>query len=293
MKHLPTSPIDFLKTNILARFENTNPGFAKYVHQLISDGTIQRTICYYYDQECVKTPFVSNDGYIHLQSTFLSFLWIHCYYTLVIHEEVSVKHFDKKTPSQQNIFNNELINKTIEFQQYAMSLVRFHSEWDLRVYPGPNTPDKSGKDYHIMANQLFLYAVDYVMCHEFAHLELKHFTSSKPRIDLEKEADKRAYELMLSGVTSENKVGMETGILIALCSLLFLSHSISGGGSHPDKHERIKEYLETINPPAESHLWSIACMLIGVWENKFSLNIGFPSHVADHKEMFYNLYPKL
>lgn len=286
-------PIDYLKKNILARFENTNPNFLHYIEELVERGVIEKRINYLSEDDKIIMPYVGSDKCIYLQSTFLCFLWIHCYYGLVIYEELVVKYFENKQQGKNHVLNNELIKRTVEFQKYAMSLFVYYSEWDLTIYPGPNTKDTSGKEYHILANQLFLYAIDYIMCHEFAHLELGHFSSSKATIEKEREADRRAFELLLADRDGKNNMSIEMGVLLGLSGLLFTGPSVSGGKSHPDKHERIKTYLELLNPPCDSPTWSVACYMISVWDNKFSKNIEFPSTVADHKEMFYILYDRM
>lgn len=282
-----TTPVDCIKEHILKRFSNTNPEFYDYIDSLIRKGVIKQNIIYCLENEKIKSPFVDSDGYIHIQSTFLCYMWINSYYSLVMYEELAVKYFENLQQDKNHLINHALISQTIDFQQYAMSLFKSYSDWDLTIYPSPKTPDTSGKNYCDLATELTIYGMDYVLCHEFAHLELDHFHSTKNSIEKEKEADNRAFELILAGRNGSNNVSLEMGILMGLCGLIFAKPKI-GSSTHPDIIERIKSFLELINPNDNSFHWCYVCMIIGVWDNKFSKNLDFLDN-ENYKKMFYEL----
>lgn len=286
------SPISSILKFVIGRFENTNPEFARYAEQLIHQGIIESGICILKDREAIKTPFVRSDKHIYIQETFLSYLWIVCYSLLVIYEEAVTKHYENAQQGASHIIDKGLIYNCEEFLHYAISLKACYSEWDTEKYPTPDKDKGTNKDYHIKATQLFLYAMNYILCHEFAHLEKGHIGKPKS-IDLEIEADERAFELILEGQTLENKMSLQMGVLIGLCSMLFLSHSVSGHSSHPDTHKRIKTFLEKINLPDNSQLWSVTCLCLGIWDMKFNKYNDFPEKVETHKEMFYKVLEEI
>lgn len=280
------APISSILDYIIGRFENTNPEFADYAKKLIGQGIVEPGIIILKEKEKIKTPCVNCDKHIYVQETFLSYLWIVCYSILVIYEEAVAKYYENVQKGASHIIDKELIYNCEEFLQYAISLKAYYSEWDTKKYPTPDKGNGTDIDYHIKATQLFLYAMNYILCHEFAHLEKGHLKKSKS-IDLEIEADERAFEHVLKGQTPENRMSLQMGVLIGLCSMLFLSCSVSAGNTHPDTHKRIKSFLEKVNPRDDSQLWSVACLCLGIWDMKFDKYNDFPDKVETHKEMFY------
>lgn len=293
MKNTIKTPISDLKDQIIARFENTNPKFLELAAKMIDESIIKRGIRWDYSNGNIRSPHIL-DGSIYIQELFLCFQWIICYYGLVIYDEAVVKHYENEQQGANNIINKELVNICEEFLEYAISLVYGYSEWDTKKYPSPMN-DITGNDYHLKANQLFLNAINYIMCHEFAHAELKHAEcrGKKDPQEIENEADKRAYDLMLDGCDGDNEMSIKMGILMALCSLLMLTPKPVKGGSHPMAHHRIKIYLEYIKPDEKSQLWSVACLFLGVWDMRYSKFNDFPDNVDTHKEMFYKVIDEI
>ncbi|WP_195579104.1 phage exclusion protein Lit family protein [Bacteroides intestinalis] len=284
------TPIYNLANQIVARFENTNSDFYKLAKKLIAQGTIQRGIQWDRSNTSMKSPHIYK-GSIYVQEIFLCHLWIICYYGLVIYEEAIAKHYANTYEGGSYIINKELISRCEDFLEYTISLYYGYVEWDIDKFPSPIHSDISGKDYHLKANQLFLYAINYILCHEFAHAELGHTGEGKP--EKENEADKRAYELMLDGCNGDNNMGIKMGILMALCSLLMITPSPCKNGTHPVVYNRIKTYLEFLNPEETSQLWSVACLFLGVWSMRYNKDYLFPDEVSTHKEMFYKVIDEI
>lgn len=72
-----------------------------------------------------------------------------------------------------------------------------------------------------IVNQIFLYAMDFIMCHEFAHID-KAPQQGTP-IEQEQEADDVAFDLLLKGCDGKNNTTLYLGIIMALATLLIMN----------------------------------------------------------------------
>lgn len=303
--HKGIQPIRVLQHNIIHRYENTNTEFHKLSKELIDQKGLKPGISYFIFEEPViyrcehfksQTPFVSLDGKIAIHETFLSYLWIMSYCMWVLYDEAVAKPMQNfQTKREVNKIDKELIEQTEELFQYGKSLIKVYSEWNKETLPNPEKYSKEEEFYIHRANGLFVFATNFILCHEFAHVEKDHTKAvstrtvqNSERKKFEKEADERAIELMLNGKDGENDKSIELGILIGLASMLYFRDNVYGGDHHPDTDTRIKTYLEKINPSNEEPIWGVASLFFKLWDNQFNLNFNWPKHINDFKELFYN-----
>ena len=167
------------------------------------------------------------------------------------------------------------------------------NEWDKDNLPNPEKYHPGDKFDIERANGYFIYAVNFILCHEFAHIEKGHFNklklgenSIRHKLEFEKEADLRAMELVLSGVTINTKLSAEIGILLGLSSMLFFKPK-SETSTHPATDERMNALINKIECSDSSDHWGIAALVFKLWDNQFIKNFEWPKEVNSFKELYY------
>lgn len=303
--HNGIQPIRVLQHNIIYRYENTNSEFLKTSKEIVDKKGLQPGISYFVFEEPIlfkcehfrtQTPFVDANRKMAIHETFLSYMWIMCYSMWVLYDEAVAKPMQNaQLKKNVHLIDADLIRLAEELFQYGKSLIRVYSTWDKQYFPNPEEYSETEAFYIHRANGLFTFAVNFILCHEFAHVEKDHmnaivsrYVPNDERKLFEKEADARAIELMLNGKDGEHDRSIELGILIGLCSMLYFRSTTYGGDHHPDTDSRIKTYLEKLNPSIEDPLWGISALFLKFWDNQFNLNFDWPKHVNDFKELFYN-----
>ncbi len=98
--HSGNQPVCVLKHNLTTRLVERNE---EYIEQLQSDFKLNKNIGYHIadlpliQKQC---PFIDNNGLINIHETYLSYIWINCYYFFVLHEELLVIPEAKKETYQ-------------------------------------------------------------------------------------------------------------------------------------------------------------------------------------------------
>lgn len=277
-------PISWLYNYVIGRFENTNDSFIDLCNKLISEKKIKPGLKLDDSFNAGITP----DGVMIIGRPLMSSLWCMCYYGFVTYEKAVAIH-------QENIKNGLIDNLdrgAIEIAEkcrlYALSLKSGLFDWPNEL---PKPEDHERNEFVNLTNQLFLYAMNYIMCHELAHRELGHsigLTGDKSR-QQEYDADERSFELLLQGRDGNNNMTLELGILLGLCSMLMLVPNENDGITHPSSINRLKAFLQKLDPIPESQLWGMACLFLGIWDNVFKKNYDFSDSVDTYKDMFYNV----
>lgn len=292
--HTGEQPIRVLKHNISNKFENLHGDFANEIQKLIKSGKLFPGIIYHITPRAIKRrqmPFVDENGKVNIHETFMSYVWIMCFCLFVFYEEGVAKPMQKKQ-GQLNIaeIDVDLLSLSEELFQYGKSLVVAYSPWDKEYFPNPEEFSDSDEFYVLRTNSLYMYAMTFVLAHEYAHIELDHFSKKHENsVAQEIEADNRAIELLLNCRDSENNKSVEYGLLLGFISLLFLKDSVYGEDTHPDIDERIKSYLTVLDPPPDEPIWGIATLALKLWDNQFQLGFSYPEFVDDFKQFFYQM----
>lgn len=299
ISHKGTQPVRVLQHNIVKQFEDTTPDFIQLTLDTIIDKGLKRGIGYHINENPIvvpgqpsQTPYVDGTKKIYIHETFASYVWCIAYSLVVLYDEAVAK------PSQNLFLRREInkidYNKIREAQSlfdYGISLIAVFSTWDKSL-PNPESYDESNSFYIERTNAVFTYALNFILCHEFIHVEREHIDrklvssiTDHESIEFEKEADHKAIELILAGVSPERRKTAIAGILIGLCSLLyFKSETLSN--SHPDTDKRIDNFLLAVNPPNDDSIWGVAALAYRLWDNQFSKAFNYPKQVNDFKEMY-------
>lgn len=304
--HKGTQPIRVLQEIITAQFENTYPGFSELTKEVIEKLSLQPSIAYHLNEFPIEyevsghkfqTPYVDENKAIHIHETFLSYVWCVSYslttlYDLTIY--FKTEDFDIK-------ISNAKISKALDLLSYGMSLIKLFSEWDKEALPNPELYSIEDQNSIERANVLFILAMNFILCHEFAHVEKKHIDTllskritAADKLEFEIQADNRAIELMRTGITNAKKDGINIGILVGLsCLLFFQKTTVSQSGTHPDIDTRIHALLEYLKPEATDPLWGIAYLAYKLWDFKFSKSFVWATEFNSPKDLYYHFYNQL
>ncbi len=299
--HTGNQPIRVLKHNLTTRLVERNEN---YINNLLSDFKLSKSIRYNIadlalnEKQC---PDIDDEGIINIHETYLSYIWINCYFFFVLHEELLVipdaKSRGLPYRKEQNI---QLYEKARELFDYGISLIKVYSKWDIDYYPNPEYFDESNDEgwYILRTNDLYVETLNFILYHETSHAELEHIKKTKGKtllkedyVKLEYEADIRAIELML--FNARKKESTELAIAISLATILFFKNNLSGGNKHPNIDERLENAIAKLNPQNDSPIWSLLCLFLKEWSTRFELNVNEGGHYENYKELYYELISQI
>ena len=130
----------------------------------------------------------------------------------------------------------------------------------------------------------------FILLHEFAHQYLGHLeynpTSSEESKTDENNADDYAIDKIAQNFSSERGTTYKCGIIAGISSLILLDKSLSGGDTHPDTDDRLKNAIEKMQLEDLDNLWGIASLTFRLWALKYDIDIECPQIVDSYKELF-------
>lgn len=293
--HVGHLPVRVLQHNIIHQFENTYPGFLTISQSVIHNLGLSNEIEYHANIDAnhgdsVKGPCVEIERrVIHLQETFLAYMWCMCF-VLLQYTNNLVKHaIDDNGNVQQDIMTGQLLD-------YALTILRCYKDWDKSLLLNPEEYSVDDRNEIEKINAIFIHATNFTMCHEFSHVEQNHVgrmadsasLSQEEKREFEMEADKRAIELMLHDSESLNiNEAPIIGITMGVCAILFLRDTVVNR-IHPDNDVRILNAIELLHVEENDHPWIIACAAINLWTNVFKIDLIWEEK-RNFKELFYFL----
>ncbi|BCS86440.1 hypothetical protein prwr041_23330 [Prevotella herbatica] len=255
MKDTINSPVSWLFKYILGRLENTNPDYIdRVIMPLVDDCKLNTGIVIDQSKAGKFRAYVNSEGKITITENFLCYIWNLCYFGLVSYEEGVASYWDNKQKGiKEDNINHIALRVAEECRQYAMSLHWGYDEWPENL-PKPNNHDKN--EAVNFTNQLFLYAVNYILCHEIAHILLGHSVgvSSERFFEQEYEADEMAFQEVLKGRYGKNNLTVELGVLMGFCAMIMASPSDKDGITHPSSLKRLKSFIDFVSPAPDPDL---------------------------------------
>jgi hypothetical protein len=295
--HTGEQPIRVLKHNLTTRLVERNED---YIKSLQSDFKLNKLINYHIKNTPLiekQLPFIDGTGTINIHETFLSYVWIVCYYFFVLHEEgyAIPDHINRNIPLHKTP-NPELIRDAERLFKYAKLLITVFEPWDKETLPNPeHYEENTGECWYILhTNDLFVEVLNFILYHETAHAELEQIKkitfenlSDEERKPLEIEADTRSIELILSNCRNENATHIS--IAIGLASMLFFKKDLSGGKKHPNLDQRIENAISLIKPAEDSPVWTMLALFIREWGKQFTLNLKEKREYETYKDLVYDL----
>ncbi|WP_275074904.1 phage exclusion protein Lit family protein [Providencia rettgeri] len=271
ISHRGYLPVRVLQHNIISQFENTSADFLERTQKTIALKWLSKEIAYVINKsstegEMLKGPFVSIDNKeINIQETFLAYLWC-VTYSLFIYTDLIIE--------QKVNLDSKRKTLAIKSLEYALSLIEKYSDWNKGDLPNPECYLAEDAGDIEKTNELFLYGLNFIICHEFSHVDLDHcckfetdgFLSDLEKKEFELSADENAINLLRNGIYPNNETATKIGVAIALSSLLFFNSKVSRK-IHPDSDTRIINALEKLEVDDNEQSWIVACAAINLWAN--------------------------
>lgn len=300
--HTGTQPIRILSYMNLHMFINTHPDFANELEENIENNKLSKTINITYGETKInRTPYIkTDDRAIHLDETFLSYLWCVCHsiYTIYI-QEVDFPRCNSIRGYEHYKIEPEILEKAYELFDYAKSLIVCYTKWDVENLPNPEIYLAENRNYIEQPNGFYTEAIKFILCHEYTHAiihidkvnaggyENSHY------IEFEKEADYNAIELLKKGIFANkiNELYVQIGITLGILSMLFFNAKTTGV-RHPNTEDRLVSALEQLDLDQDAPSWGFALVGLRLWSDQFNLNLKIDVKLSD-KDAFYHLVQQI
>ena len=295
-------PIRVLEHMNLYMFVNTHPFFIEELTKAIDENGLKKNIDINFgDSKINSTPKLKcADKSIHLEETFISYLWCVCYsvYTLYTHE-IDYPRCNTQLACDYYKVEQEKIDKAKELFIYAKSLISYYTEWDKDNLPNPERYKAKDRDFIEQTNCFFTEAMKLILCHEYTHAikhvdevnkgtyELSHY------VDFEREADFNSIDLMKKGISPNkiNELAVQIGIILGILSMFYFSAK-TNSKKHPNKEERLVNALEQLDLNDDSPCWGISLIGLSMWIEQFKLPYKLNIELKD-KCAFYELIEQI
>lgn len=298
-----TQPVRVLQELIPGQFENTFGGFKSLADQVNEQFGLHYGFAYHISELAIlekidghiQTPYVDNNNQIHIHETFLSYVWCISYAIPNFYNYAAGRgseEIHEREITESAVFNNLF--------DYGVSLIKLFTPWDKDNLPNPEAYNPSISTNVRVANTCFLMAINFILCHEFAHIELDHKkirqlnNNTATILETEKQADIRALSLMQFGMSDQDREIKSIGIIVGLfCLIYFGNKTTSVNRTHPDTDQRIHEALECLNPDIDSAVWGIAHVAYRFWDLKFGKWYSWNLSDQTNKESYYSFYQQI
>lgn len=277
--HVGYLPVRVLQHNIVHQFENSTPDFPAISKQVIEELGLNHEISYHVNidstQGCpVMMPFVEHEtNTIHLQESFLAYMWCMCF---------ALFRYTNNLIGQETIgdYQNQSFDDADELLVYAHTLSKEYTDWDKQKLINPERYRAQDKESIEKVNEIFIYAINFILCHEFAHVELGHtrdirksaITSISLRKKYELDADHRAIQIMSQDTIADKKNVLQSGVTMAVCANLFLRDTVANK-IHPDNDVRIFNVIDHLGVSENDDPWIIACVSMDLWTKIYGKSI--------------------
>ena len=219
--------------------------------------------------------------HVVISEAYAQFLWLMCDIAFRIHESIAIRtEFKQSNAEEQKMFISHLCDDNEE-SRYMKELFCLESvlkycadstdriktlfnkcvgDEELKELYGYDMTSTIGEK----VNSLYVYAMVFILLHEFSHHSLKHDFNSSGSVSEENEADENAFWSIYSDLEGKKKRTAKRGILCALVSLLFLNKDLKDDGIHPKPIERIFKYYDLMQEEGEDYA-PLLCYLFYIW----------------------------
>ena len=314
--HPGTQLIRVLQHNLAYRFEKTHSQFAFMTRQLMQAINFEpriryhiadKALCEFDENKEPHLPYLRKGRVIHLHETFLSYVWCITYGLITLYEEGVAKPDQNRQAGQLVARPNWLwMRQAKQLLAYAHSLIANFTPWDTRL-PNPEKFDFYSEEWIGKINDVYLYAMTFILQHEFSHAQRQHLFAlnamaphvSEAILDAQQrhyefEADRlavlalrRGYALrQIDGRPVSSQTASELGNLVGLCCLLFLNPSVQQSRSHPGTVARIDAFLQLVNPLPTSGLWGVACVALQAWAQQHGHYLALPPALNTYQDLY-------
>ncbi|MCX2585659.1 phage exclusion protein Lit family protein [Pedobacter sp. MR22-3] len=301
--HEGHQPIRVLSHNLIGNHENTHAKFLKAQIEATKKG-LQAGISYYVNDFPIlnqrngqhQIPNISADNKINIHETFCSYLWCISYSIPVFYDEgIAKANLNLIAGKEEYKIDTELLNNVQQLFDYAMTVITAIVPWDKAQLVNPELYSEEEKFWVERANSIYLYAANFMLCHEFAHFDLGHLEMGKRLklknhhwVQLEREADQHAIKLLMKGNSKQLDRTLKVGILIGMISLLFLNR-MTVMTKHPHTDERIHSFLMQLQLEDNDPLWAMACIGYKLWDSQFNHSMDFITSQTSYRKLYFDI----
>ncbi len=300
--HVGNQPVRVLQHMNTYMFTNTHVDFFKELTKAIEEHGFSKTIHINYGDTMIEhSPYIRNaDKSIHLDETFISFLWCVCHtvYTLYI-QEIDYPRCNKLRGFEYYKVEQDKIDKANDLIAYAKSLIVDFTEWNKDELPNPEKYLAQNRDFIEQPNCFFTEAMKFILCHEYTHA-IKHVDQinsgeieTSHYIEFEEEADFDAIELMKKGIypSKMNELAIQIGITLGILSMFYFKATTTST-KHPNTEDRLVSALKQLELEDHSPCWGIALIGLNLWIEQFNLSYEWDKSLSD-KDGFYSLIEQI
>ena len=219
---------------------------------------------------------------VTISAAFTQFLWLLGDMAFRIHENYAIiTEFENFSEEEQKQFishlddDNEeshylkaLFDRKSVLNYSADSINRIINLFDKRVSESEMN-ELYGYDMTsgigVRVNSLYVYAMTFILLHEFSHHSLGHDLKTGGSLDDEIAADYSAFWAMYSDLEDREQRTAKRGILCALVSLLFCDKDLKDDGIHQRPVERVFTYYDLMQDKREDYYSALLCYLLYAW----------------------------
>lgn len=196
----------------------------------------------------------------------LEYLWVCAFHYWIINQEYSLTQ--SKSLLQFNLRGTDRLRLAEELSNWASQNLNKKGvdKWPDNL-PSPIAARRNDTDA-LVANELFLCALAWMIHHEIAHAELQHGVAiSGIGIYEEKQADLKASEWVLDGLECNDpklkKRGL--GVVTAILTLQSLEvNRVNNPNTHPSAHQRLHSCLSPYKIGCEEAIEAFAVVVLQV-----------------------------
>jgi hypothetical protein len=286
-EHPGVQPIRVLRHNIAHGFQNYHPDIIKDYEILRQKGFLTNNIIYnindlpIFFEKNNQLPFIQN-GTINIHEIFLTYLWCICFSIHTPLYEIVHKKNDFEN-------NKTLFNECNELMKFAYKIKTQYDVLDKEKRFNPELFEKKNESYIGNTNGVFINALNFILCHEYAHAKHQLYNGTKKD---EYQADFEATKLLVTGSKDSNDLGNKAvGGLIGLGSLLLLSKSVNSS-THPDNDRRLYYFIENLKiNDNNSEIWALGCLIFAYWDKEYEIKLDFEFNdlTISYKDRFKKL----
>ena len=219
--------------------------------------------------------------FVVISEAYAQFLWLMCDIAFCIHDGMAIQtEYKQLSVKEQKEFISHLCDNNEESRCLKemfcwKSVLKYCSDSTDRIkllfYKSVTEKEMDELYGYDMTseigeriNSLYVYAMAFILLHEFSHHSLGHDLNSDNSVSEENEADQNAFWSIYSDLKDKEKRTAKRGILCALVSLLFLNKRLEDDGIHQKPIERIFEYYDLMQEEGEDYA-PLLCYLFYIW----------------------------
>lgn len=270
----------FEKTISLDIAQGIRDGLDSMIHFVDEQGGPLSTIA-----EIIDKPILIDKDepkrYVKISAAYSQMLWMICSIVIRNHDCVAINYeIEHMSIEEYNNFLKELdIDNAITKYERALldQKVVFSESADIlnkiEILSNRKLSDEEMEqlytydmksDIGVRINSLYVYAMSFILLHEFSHHSLNHDFNHYGTIEEEEAADHNAFWALYSDLEGNERETALLGILCALVSLIFVDPSLENDGIHPLPIERIFYFYNIVKDESPKFA-GLMCHLFYTW----------------------------